>query len=488
MMLRHTLLLGAALLLPAALTAQRPDSAALPVATVHSFTRGVLDSLPVDSLRAALGFLPGVVPGSRGGLYVRGGRPEGLVTYIDGVPVQPGVRSSGFGTSVGPLTPWATGLESARLISGPYGAAYGNGTAGLLDLLTRSGSDRWAGGLRYSTDELSGDAASFGVNRVEGSVGGPLGHHLTFFAGVFVHGQQSATSGLDGAAAPIFVPAGVDTTLAVPSQYGNPAADTTYVAVPNWAVYRGSCSTFVGSADPGIASNYGAPCKGARIPLSANTSARYQLRLDAAPDNRTTIWFSALGGRDQARLFNYNLILDAQAMNGQVNNSRVWTLGARRVLSSVTTVEAALSLQRDQSEVGPLDPTNERATRDPFGGFLLAPLGLRWNLSNFPVDDQLITNYRDNIPNSRRSPYDLNNTSQYADVDLWRTDPYGLLGYIESGPPNGRLSLYQETRVVGRAAVTWRSGGFGNFTLGAEGTRYSIADYSHILTTQIVSD
>ncbi|MFI5235611.1 MAG: TonB-dependent receptor domain-containing protein, partial [Gemmatimonadales bacterium] len=47
---------------------------------------------------------------------------------------------------------------------------------------------------------------------------------------------------------------------------------------------------------------------------------------------------------------------------------------------------------------------------------------------------------------------------------------------------------YQETRVVGRAAVTWRSGGFGNFTLGAEGTRYSIADYSHILTTQIVSD
>ncbi|MFI5235251.1 MAG: TonB-dependent receptor plug domain-containing protein, partial [Gemmatimonadales bacterium] len=173
---RYRLLLGATLLVPVAVVAQRPDSVPLPVTTVRSFTRGALDSLPVDSLRTALGFLPGVVPGSRGDLYVRGGTPQGLVTYIDGVPVQPGVRGGGIGTSVGPLTPWATGLESVRLVSGPYGATHGNGTAGLLDLLTRSGSKRWAGGLRYSTDELSGDAASFGVNRVEGSVGGPLGH------------------------------------------------------------------------------------------------------------------------------------------------------------------------------------------------------------------------------------------------------------------------------------------------------------------------
>lgn len=484
----RALLLVVAFSLPATLLAQVPDTTELPLTTTHLLAAGRLDSLPVDSLRTALGFLPGVVPGSRGDLYIRGGSPDGLVTYLDGVPVQPGVRGGGIGTHVGALTPWATGLESAEITTGPYGAEFGNGTSGLLTLHTRSGPDHWTGGARYSTDELSGKAASFGVNRIEGSVGGPLGGKVRLFFGAFVHGQQSAASGLDGAAAPIFVPAGVDTTLAVPSAYGNPAADTTYVRVANWAVYRGDCSEFSHSPDPGVASNYGVACQGDRIPMSASTSARYQLRLDATPDARTELWLSAVGGRDQARIFDYNLIQDAQAMTAFVNDSRVWTLGLGRSLSPTVRVEAALSLQHDQSQNGPLDPAEEINTRDPFGGFFIAPLKLRFNLSNFPVDEQLVTNYQENIAGSRRSPYDLNNTSQYEIIDQWRNDAYGLQGYAEGGGPTGRLSLYRETRAIGRATVTWRAANSGTFTFGVEGTHYNIANYSHQLVTQIYSD
>ncbi|MGH7590108.1 MAG: TonB-dependent receptor plug domain-containing protein, partial [Gemmatimonadales bacterium] len=148
--------------------AQRPDSTTLPLTTSYQWSGAGLDSLPVDSLRTALGFLPGVSPGSRGDLYVRGGSPDGLVTYIDGVPVQPGVRGGGLGTSVGPLAPWTAGLGSADLTTGPFSSAFGNGATGLLRLITRSGGDHWTGGVRYSTDELSGKATSFGVNRVEG--------------------------------------------------------------------------------------------------------------------------------------------------------------------------------------------------------------------------------------------------------------------------------------------------------------------------------
>ncbi|HEV2291467.1 MAG TPA: TonB-dependent receptor plug domain-containing protein, partial [Gemmatimonadales bacterium] len=484
----RTLLLAVTIGLPAALLAQAPDTTELPLTTTHRLVAGQLDSLPVDSLRTALGFLPGVVPGSRGDLYIRGGSPDGLVNYLDGVPVQPGVRGGGLGTHVGALTPWATGLESAEITTGPYGAEFGNGVSGLLTLRTRSGPDHWTGGARYSTDELSGKAASFGVNRIEGSVGGPLGGKVRLFFGAYVHGQQSAASGLDGAAAPIFVPAGVDTTLAVPSAYGSPTADTSYVEVANWAVYRGDCSAFSHSPDPGVASNYGVACQGDRIPMSASTSARYQFRLDATLDARTELWFSAIGGRDQARIFDYNLIQDAQAMTGVVNESRVWTLGLRHSLTPTVRLEAALSLQHDQSQNGPLDPSEELNTRDPFGGFLIAPLKLRFNLSNFPVDDQLVTNYRENIFGSRRSPYDLNNTAQYRIIDQWRNDAYGLLGYADGGGPTGRLSLYQETRAVGRAAVTWRSANSGTFTFGVEGTHYDIANYSALLVSQVFSD
>lgn len=471
-----------------ALEGQRPDSVVVPRTTSYQWSGARLDSLPVDSLRTALGFVPGVSPGSRGDLYVRGGSPGGLVTYVDGVPVQPGVRGGGLGTSVGSITPWTGGLGSARLVTGPLSASFGNGTSGLLDLLTRSGGDRWNGGLRYSTDELSGKAASFGVNRVEGAVGGPIGRTVRLFAGIYVHGQQSATSGLDGADAPIFIPAGVDTTLAVPSTYGNPLADTSYVSVANWAVYRGNCSAFSGSTDPGIAGNYGRPCQGARIPYSANGSAHYQLRLDARADDHTILWFSALGGRDQARIFDYNLIEDMQAMTGVTDNSRVWTLGVRREMSPTVTGQVAVSLQHDQSEDGPLDPSTEPDTRDPFGGFLIAPLGLRWNLANFPVDAQLVTNYRDNIHGSRISPYDLSNTSQYGVIDQWRNDAYGLLGYGEGGGPTGRLSLYDETRVVGRATVEWRSPSAGTVEAGVEATHYDIKNYSLLLTSLIHSD
>ena len=47
---------------------------------------------------------------------------------------------------------------------------------------------------------------------------------------------------------------------------GSPTSDTTLVPVYNYAVYRGDCDDFAGSANPGIASNYGVDCQGIRTP------------------------------------------------------------------------------------------------------------------------------------------------------------------------------------------------------------------------------
>src|SRR5204862_7971077 len=61
------------------------------------------DQLPVDRLQGLLALQQGVVAGidtgfsGRQTLSIRGGRPDEVITYIDGVPVTPGYRSLGSG-------------------------------------------------------------------------------------------------------------------------------------------------------------------------------------------------------------------------------------------------------------------------------------------------------------------------------------------------------------------------------------------------------
>ncbi len=59
----------------------------------------------------------------------------------------------------------------------------------------------------------------------------------------------------------------------------------------------------------------------------------------------------------------------------------------------------------------------ELGSRDPFGGFLIGPIDFLFDFDNFPLDDQLLHNFRTNAPGTRRSPLDLENTAQYAIVD-----------------------------------------------------------------------
>ncbi len=70
---------------------------------------------------------------------------------------------------------------------------------------------------------------------------------------------------------PIFVRAGVDTTVAVPSST-SAGADTTFVDVERYAVYTGKGDDFANSTNAGIASNYGYDAKGIRRPGTGATN------------------------------------------------------------------------------------------------------------------------------------------------------------------------------------------------------------------------
>ncbi|MGE3525544.1 MAG: hypothetical protein AB7I33_06450, partial [Gemmatimonadales bacterium] len=108
--------------------------------------------------------------------------------------------------------------------------------------------------------------------------------------------------------------------------------------------------------------------------------------------------------------------------------------------------------------------------------------------TTFPIDEELVTNYRENRPGSRRSPYNLENTAPYALIDRWRDGPYGLFGFIESGGPGGRINLHREDRVVATGQAQWRLNRHHTAALGVEYVDYSIASYTHELTSQAFSD
>ena len=80
---------------------------------------------------------------------------------------------------------------------------------------------------------------------------------------------------------------------------------------------------------------------------------------------------------------------------------------------------------------------SELNTRDPFGGFILGGIDFLWDFDNFPLNDELIDNFRNNTPGSRRSPLDLENTSQYSLINKYRNSAYGLDGGSEAGGPGG---------------------------------------------------
>jgi hypothetical protein len=270
--------------------------------------------------------------------------------------------------------------------------------------------------------------------------------------------------------------------------------------VYDYAESRGDCQAFAGSANDEIATNFGLGCEGGRTP--ASTVSNYQLlgKATYASGSGTSVSLLALASQGQNRNFDYGNLDNPQALTGNRGASGVYALSLRQPLRpsprNSAMLHAYASYQRDRELSGPLLPQAGAALEAPFGGFAISPLEHRFDFGSFPVDEELVRNYRLNIPASRRSPFDLENRSQYALLDRFRNNAYGLyhrgaavpLQFYDGGGPEGRLTLYRESRWVGGGAVDWALSGRLRLRLGGEFSRYTIAGYSHLLTDQIESD
>ena len=456
--------------------------------------------LPVDRVTAVLALQPGVVTGADNStLFIRGGRADEAALYIDGVPAQAGSRNSvelnntsgrasqTFGPSVNTVA--VNSFEQASVTTGGSAAEFGNAQSGIIAVQTRSGGAAWTGSLNYESNDFT--SSQYGLNRIQASISGPVTSGLTFFLGGDLEGRQSlAGTGQDREKNPIFVQAGTDTTVGLPSVVGDPTADTSFVDIQKWAIYTGECDTFSGSSDTDIASNYGQDCRGVREPGTTNSNWRLTTNLNWSYGTGSRLKASAIFRQSQTRGFNSSNPIQGV---GTLGENRIFTLNWTQNLSKsaerALALEVGLSYQQDRFLRSVMTRETEASTYSTFGGFMIGKNSFVFDRDNFPIDDALITNYRANIPNSRRGPYDLENTDQYRTTSEFRTNAYGLEAlWSETGGPSGiTLRVGDENRLVGRASLDWQVDRFNRVKVGGEYTDYKMWNYNSSITGQAFS-
>jgi hypothetical protein len=506
------------------------------VTTKQRIDGAFADQLPVDRLSQVLQLQPGVTADNNGNLSIRGGRNNDAATYVDGVPVTPGYRgdrpvgSAGTSISVG-----TNAFEEASVTTGSSSAEFGNSRSGIVSIVTKTGGPDYRGSFSYESDEPFGVNHSIGLNRFEGSFSGPLAGRLTFALSGTLEGRRALEDGFNSQEVPIFVQAGIDTTVKQPSVVDDPTttdvdessltADTTLVNVYNYAISRGKCDAFADAGADGIdgadsvriqqiRSNYGLDCQGVRLPATARTLYQASGKLNYSYGTGSRVALSVSTSRNQGHAYpaaspiRYlnNLALN-NSLQGLYRRSRLatlnWTQNLARSAERALALDVALSYQQDRTVDGPLTTDSDLSTRDPFGGFIIKPMHFLYGFDNFEIDDKLVSNFQKN--EGRISPFDASNGSQFNITDDLRNDAYGLYGrypnfantlgldtwqFGELGGPAAplRVTLYNENRYIGKATLDWQLDRYNRVKVGGEYTRYKIDNYTARFNDKFVSD
>ncbi|HEU4698968.1 MAG TPA: carboxypeptidase regulatory-like domain-containing protein [Gemmatimonadales bacterium] len=498
------------------------------VATKQRIDGEMAAKLPVDRINQVLALQPGVVANTgRSQLSIRGGRSDENATYVDGVPVAPGARNSGASanaanpgtTGTGVVGPGnridisTTGLEEASVTTGASSAEFGNAQSGVINIATRTGSATgYNAHLGFESDEPFGKNTSFGYNRIEASFGGPLPilKGLTFYVGGDLEGNKangnptagSGLLGLGGKGAettPIFVLAGVDTTVS----FTDTSGVTTTAPIQAYAIYRGDCSQFSQSVNPGIASNYGQSCHGVRAPSSSSSSYRVNGKLNFSYGTGSKLALSVLGNQTQNRVLDYGNIFDLGNQFGNRGWSRAiianWTQNLSKSAERALALDSYFSYQLDRYIQSPFGPGFGPGTGTL--GFYAKPYKFLYDFDNFPLDTTLVNNFR--FFTGVRSPTGFDEGLQ--SIDLVLNNPYGertndyntfssasafvTAGFADAGGPNAtRLFLQRENRTIGKSTLDWQADRYNRIRLGGEFTKYHIENLQTSLVTEIFGD
>jgi len=131
-----------------------------------------IKSLPVTNVADILKTQVGITQ-RQDRFYIRGGRAEEVLYTVDGVSMKDPLGGRGPTES---LNLSGTEIENVSVIKGGWSAEYGEATSGIINVSTKTGSQRTQGHVEYFTDNLGTSALnsySFNYNRLEFTLGGP---------------------------------------------------------------------------------------------------------------------------------------------------------------------------------------------------------------------------------------------------------------------------------------------------------------------------
>ena len=271
-----------------------------------------------------------------------------------------------------------------------------------------------------------------GFNRVEGGFSGPLAGRLTFALNGALEGRKALEDGLDSQDVPIFLQAGVDTTINQLSVLDDdPAtpfderltADTTAVNVYNYAISRGDCDEFANAGSAEIEAPTREPSRdpqqlrprlqrrpATRRPRGPLYSLNGKLNYTYGTGSRVSLSLAQSrfqGHSAPVHRSAYLNTLSTGMLRGFSNRNQPghanWTQNLSKSTERALALDVALSYQQDRTINSPLTIESDLSTRDPFGGFIMEGMDFVFDFDNFPVDQGLIDNVRRTRAASRRS-------------------------------------------------------------------------------------
>jgi len=149
-------------------TAVKPMVAPDIVVTTRIQTREDIERSPVINIPQLIGLTAGVTKDGAGS-HFRGGRPDEVTYYIDGMAVKvPQTGAEAVNVSKG-------SVEEISIMPGGFEAEYGEALSGVVNIITKEGADKVEMMMRYTTDEMfQTDKLNYGYNFYEGYFGGAL--------------------------------------------------------------------------------------------------------------------------------------------------------------------------------------------------------------------------------------------------------------------------------------------------------------------------
>jgi outer membrane receptor protein involved in Fe transport len=101
-------------------------------------------------------------------IHIRGGRSDEVLYLIDGVPAKNPV------TGINSVNIDINQIEQVEIITGGFDAEYGNANSGIINIITKSGREKYTGDVIVKGDQLIKAPASTNYNYVYTGISGPF--------------------------------------------------------------------------------------------------------------------------------------------------------------------------------------------------------------------------------------------------------------------------------------------------------------------------